>query len=507
MERKNIVEVKDMKKTFFGTLALDNMDFCIGEGEIRCLAGENGCGKSTMIKMISGFYRFDSGTLRINGKEYSMITPAESIREGIQVIYQDFSLFPNMTIAENIMMYETVSSRKWIVNNKKTAKRAKEVLAYIQFEVDPDKYVSELSVAEKQMVAICRAIVQDAKLLIMDEPTTALTNKEVEKLFDVIRRLKNNRVAVLFVSHKMDEVLEICDSVTIMRNGRNVFDVPAGELLPGKDELIYHMTGKQIARDEYLFEPKDNTVPLLEVRGYTRKACFEDINFKLYPGEILGITGLLGCGRGELAESLFGIEPAEEGTVLVEGTEIGIIRSIQEAISQKIAYVPEDRLSEGLHLDRSIADNSISRIISNYTDGLGILKKKELEQKRIEGFDIISVAGVHPEKPVKSLSGGNQQKVVLIKWLLSNPKILILNCPTVGVDVGAKSDIHKIIRDLAKEKGIGVIVISDDLYEIKQVCSRVFIMKDGRFSDMFKSTDKSTDEIQDLLTMDKGGTA
>lgn len=271
MERKNIVEVKDMKKTFFGTLALDNMDFCIGEGEIRCLAGENGCGKSTMIKMISGFYRFDSGTLRINGKEYSMITPAESIREGIQVIYQDFSLFPNMTIAENIMMYETVSSRKWIVNNKKTAKRAKEVLAYIQFEVDPDKYVSELSVAEKQMVAICRAIVQDAKLLIMDEPTTALTNKEVEKLFDVIRRLKNNRVAVLFVSHKMDEVLEICDSVTIMRNGRNVFDVPAGELLPGKDELIYHMTGKQIARDEYLFEPKDNTVPLLEVRGYTRK--------------------------------------------------------------------------------------------------------------------------------------------------------------------------------------------------------------------------------------------
>ena len=211
MERKNIVEVKDMKKTFFGTLALDNMDFCIGEGEIRCLAGENGCGKSTMIKMISGFYRFDSGTLRINGKEYSMITPAESIREGIQVIYQDFSLFPNMTIAENIMMYETVSSRKWIVNNKKTAKRAKEVLAYIQFEVDPDKYVSELSVAEKQMVAICRAIVQDAKLLIMDEPTTALTNKEVEKLFDVIRRLKNNRVAVLFVSHKMDEVLEICE--------------------------------------------------------------------------------------------------------------------------------------------------------------------------------------------------------------------------------------------------------------------------------------------------------
>ena len=503
---KNVVKITNMKKAFFGTLALDDMNFSIDEGEIRCLAGENGCGKSTMIKMISGFYTFDSGEMYINEKQYRRITPSESMREGIQVIYQDFSLFPNMTIAENIMMYATVSEGKALIRWPQLKKRAKEVLDYIQFGIDPERYVVELNVAEKQMVAICRAIVHDARLLIMDEPTTALTKKEVQKLFEVIRRLKLNGVAVLFVSHKMDEVLEICDSITIMRNGKNVLDVPAGKDMVNKEELIYHMTGKWLGKDEYDYIPdKEATVPLMEVRGYTKEGDFHDISFSLYPGEVLGITGLLGCGRGELAEALFGIEPAEEGTICIEGKEIGIIDRIQKALKHGIAYVPEDRLTEGLHLDQSISDNSISRIIGDFADNCGVLRQKELAEKREEGFRTIPIAGFHPEKPVKSLSGGNQQKIVLIKWLASNPRILILNCPTVGVDVGAKSDIHKVIRDLARDKGIGVIVISDDIYEIKQVCSRVIIMEEGCISEEFAASEKTVETIEALLSQGKGG--
>lgn len=494
-----------MSKSFFGTLALDDMNFSIDEGEVRCLAGENGCGKSTMIKMISGFYTFDSGELYINGTKYGKISPAESMKEGIQVIYQDFALFPNMTIAENIMMYGTVGGRKAWIRWPDLKRRAREVLDYIQFEVDPEKYVHELSVAEKQMVAISRAIVMEAKLLIMDEPTTALTRKEVEKLFDVIRRLKKNGVAVLFVSHKMDEVLEICDSITIMRNGKNVLEVSPENGMVDKEKLIYHMTGKHIGKDEYDYQPDPGqAVPLMEVRGYDKAGGFKNISFSLYPGEILGITGLLGCGRSELAQSLFGIEPADRGSVYIEGRECGVIDRIQKALDYGIAYVPEDRLTEGLHLDQSIADNSISRIIGSCTGKMGILRKKELEQRRENSFKTISVAGFHPDKPVKSLSGGNQQKIVLMKWLASKPKILILNCPTVGVDVGAKSDIHRIIRQLALKERIGVIVISDDIYEIKQVCSRVMIMKNGQIAEEFPTSEHSAETMEALLSQGKG---
>lgn len=502
---KEIVKIKEMTKAFFGTLALDHMNFSIHEGEIRCLAGENGCGKSTMIKMISGFYEFDSGALYINEKQYHKITPAEAIKEGIQVIYQDFSLFPNMTIAENIMMYETVSRKEALIPWRELQERAKKILEYIHFEIDPEKYVYELSVAEKQMVAICRAIVQEAKLLIMDEPTTALTKKEVQKLFEVIRKLKENHVAVLFVSHKMDEVLEICDSITIMRNGKNVLDVSTDEKLPDKEQIIYYMTGKKLSKEEYCFEADDTQQPLMEVKDYCKTGAFEHINFKLHAGEILGITGLLGCGRGELAEALFGVDPADSGCVTIEGESLGLINHIQKALDHRIAYVPEDRLTEGLHLDQTIADNSISRIIGSFTDRLGVIRKPALEKKQEEGFCMISVAGAHPEKPVRSLSGGNQQKVVLIKWLLSDPRILILNCPTVGVDVGAKSDIHKIIRELAKKNGLGVIVISDDIYEIKQVCSRVMIMENGRICHEFPASEQSAEAIEQMLAEGKGG--
>jgi len=503
---KNIVTIKDMYKSFFGVVAMDGMNFSINEGEIRCLVGENGCGKSTMIKVISGFYTFDEGSLMINEKPYKKITPAESIAEGIQVIYQDFSLFPNMTIAENIMMYSTVAEKKPLVNWKEMRKRAVETLERIHFHIDPDIYVSELNVAQKQMVAICRAIVQEAKLLIMDEPTTALTTNEVSKLFEVVAELKKHGVSVLFVSHKLDEVLEICDSITIMRNGKNVYDSQKGDKPLSKEDIIYYMTGKSFTNVIYDFKDT-GTIPLMQVHHYTMAGAFEDINFSLRKGEILGITGLLGCGRGELAESLFGLRSADSGSISINGKDVGIFRKVDDALAYNIAYVPEDRLTEGLHLDQSIVDNSISRIIGSFANKLGLLNLKMLSAQKKKGLSSMSVAGMKPENPVKSLSGGNQQKIVLIKWLASNPDILILNCPTVGVDVGAKSDIHSIVRNLASEKGVGVIVISDDIYEIMQLCNRVLVMKDGRISMETDIKDTSMEQLESSLASNEEGGA
>ena len=314
---KRLVNIKDMYKSFFGVVALDGMNFSLDEGEVRCLVGENGCGKSTMIKIISGYYTYDEGTLEINEKEYKRITPAESIAEGIQVIYQDFSLFDNMTVAENILMYSTVADRKLLISNRKIRQKAVETLNRINVDIDPDAYVSTLSVSQKQLVAICRALAQDCRLLVMDEPTTALTTHEVEKLFEIVKELKRQNVAVIFVSHKLEEVLEICDSITIMRGGKNVYDGRTSERVLSKEEIIYYMTGKQFSDKSFEFEPTGKR-PLLEVKGYTLAGAFEDITFSIENGEILGVTGILGCGRSELAESLFGVLPADSGSVTLD---------------------------------------------------------------------------------------------------------------------------------------------------------------------------------------------
>ncbi len=475
----DIVNVKDMYKSFFGAVALDGMNFSIGEGEVHSLIGENGCGKSTMIKVISGFHTFDKGHLYINGKEYEKITPIESMGEGIQVIYQDFSLFPKMTIAENITMYDAVKKNNKFVNWNKMRADAKKALDRIKFDIDIDKYVYELNVAQKQMVAICRAIAQDAKLIIMDEPTTALTSMEIENLFKMVGRLKSSGVSVLFVSHKLDEVLKISDNITVMRNGKNVYE-SNGESL-SKEELIYHMTGKKISEERFNFV-KTSDEPLMQVKDYCMKNRFTDINFSLYKGEILGITGLLGCGRNELAKSLFGIMPATSGSIEINGKDIGIIKNVQQSLKYDIGYVPEDRITEGLHMEQTIADNSISRIIGTLVGKNRLLDKKKVQEKKDEILSLVHITGMRPLNPVKSLSGGNQQKIVLAKWLAANPQILILNSPTVGVDVNAKSEIHNIIKNLAAKSSIGIIVISDDIPELMYLCNRVLIMKKGHIT-------------------------
>lgn len=492
-----IVKIEGMYKSFFGAKALNGMDFTIYEGEIRCLIGENGCGKSTMIKVISGFHPFDKGGLYINGKKYEKITPIESIDEGIQVIYQDFSLISNMTIAENITMYDDVCKKKILINRKEMRNRARDTVEKINFDIDIEKYVYELGVAQKQMVAICRAIALDAKLIIMDEPTTALTAKEVENLFRLVYRLKDNGVSVLFVSHKLDEVLKISDSITVMRNGKNVYDSHGDKI--SKEEMVYYMTGKNFSEDRYNYTQIDDK-PLLKVKNYTLKDKFKDINFSLYRGEILGLTGLLGCGRNEIAKSLFGIMPATSGSVEINNEDIGIIKNVEHALKYDIGYVPEDRLTEGLHMEQSIEDNGISRIIGSLVEKRGLLNMKRVHEKKKEVLSLIYIPRLKPNNPARSLSGGNQQKVVLAKWLAAKPHIFILNSPTVGVDIGAKTEIHNIVKKLASD-GIGIIVISDDIPELMALCNRVLIMNEGHIINEKLIMETSMEELSELITI------
>ena len=464
----------DIKKYFAGVKALDGVSLEIKPGEIHCLAGENGCGKSTLIKVISGVHERDSGTLEFAGEKLDKFTPIDAIQRGIQVIYQDFSIFPNLTVMENLAINSQLMDNKKLVNWKRMREIAKEAIAKIGFEVDLDAILGDLSVAEKQMVAICRALMFNAKLIIMDEPTTALTKKEVQALFKIILQLQAEGISILFVSHKLDEVFEISERYTVFRSGKLVATGDTKDLDDKK--FSYYMTGREFEKRTFIPE-KITEDPILEVKDLSLAGHFENINFSVHGGEILGITGLLDSGRTELALSLFGIHPATSGSICLNGEEITLTNA-QDAVHHNIGFVPEDRLSEGLFLPQSIADNIIIADIDNMTKSNMIDKEKckEVVDRWVKEF---SIATPDPQNAAMTLSGGNQQKVVLSKWLACSPEVLILNGPTVGVDIGSKHDIHSILQSLANA-GMAIIIVSDDLPEVIENCSKVMVLKNGR---------------------------
>lgn len=471
-----------ISKTYAGVRALEDVSLTVYPGEIHCLVGENGSGKSTLIKIIAGVVQPDAGQITIEGKTMPHLHPIDAIRAGIQVIYQDFSLFPNLTVAENIAINHELSRQKRWVNWREVYEIARQAMRKINVHLDLDATVSEISVADKQLVAICRALLQNAKLIIMDEATTALTEREIRALFEVIHNVQREGVAVLFVSHKLDEVLEIADKALIIRNGRVVLDADAREL--DRSKLTYYMTGRNIEETGFEWHGDPGSPPLLEVRHLTSRGNFDDVSFELRQGEILGITGLLGSGRTELALALFGAIPIDSGQIVLDGKPIRL-GNIQDAIAQGIGYVPEDRLTEGLFLERSISNNILARIL-DLLRGRGRLLDRTLMKTTTQAWITqLSIKAPHAELPVKSLSGGNQQRVVLAKWLASKPRVLILNGPTVGVDVGSKMELHEIIKRLARE-GLGVIVISDDIPELMQTCNRILLMRRGRIVEHFE---------------------
>lgn len=483
-----ILRVEHISKRFGGVVALDDVSLSVQKGQTCCLVGENGSGKSTMIKVISGVYTPDAGNIYVNDHHYKKLTPLESIHEGIQVIYQDFSLFPNLSVAENIAINHQLASGKGLVSWKEIYQIASQGLAKINISLPLDAIVNTLSTADRQLIAITKALLADARIIIMDEPTTALTRKEVAALFKLIEELKSRGISILFVSHKLNEISEIADRTIIFRNGKKVLDQDAKGL--DAQTMEYYMTGRKIDTESIQIEEiGDSSAPLLKVENLSLSHGFFGINFELQPREVLGITGLLGSGRTELALSLFGEMPATRGTISIAGKQVQI-RNINDAMRHGIAYVPDDRIREGLFLEQSIANNIVVSVVNNLVKSMGLLGRQTVRGESSRWVQKLEIKTPSADLPVTSLSGGNQQRVVLAKWLASNPKILILNGPTVGVDVGSKAELHELIRNLAKQ-GMGILLISDDIPELLQTCHRILLMRAGRIVQEFKRRDMS----------------
>jgi simple sugar transport system ATP-binding protein len=490
------LQLERVSKAFAGVQALNEVSLTVGAGEVHCLAGENGSGKSTLIKIMAGALEPDAGEIIIGGKRYVHLQPINAIREGIQIIYQDFSLFPNLTVAENIALNQQLAERRRLIDWRRVRAIARQALDKIGVDIALDARVESLPVADKQLIAISRALLHDAKLIVMDEPTTALTDKEVRTLLGIIRRLQTSGVAVLFVSHKLSEVLAVSEKVTVLRNGKRVAhgDAAAFDL----DKLTFHMIGRRLEPKFRKRERQAKEGSMLRVEGLRKRGHFEDISFELFRGEILGLTGLLGSGRTALALALFGLVPTDGGALFIGGERVHM-RSVGDAIRHGVGYVPEDRLTEGLFATQSIGNNIVVSKLGALTNRLGFLDRRALHTEMRAWVEKLRVRTPSPDLPVQSLSGGNQQRVVLARWLATQPKILILNGPTVGVDVGSKADIHEIIHALA-EQGMGVLVISDDLQELLQTCSRLLIMKAGRITETVEHLAISEAELARKLT-------
>lgn len=486
-----LLRLSGIYKSFAGVRALQNIDLVVESGRIHCLVGENGCGKSTLIKIIAGVYQRDAGTVIIDGKQYERLQPIDAIREGLQVIYQDFSLFPNLTVAENIALNEQLAEGRRLVNWRHVRRVAKDALAQIGVDIPLDARVEEVSVANKQLIAISKALRQNAQLIIMDEPTSALTEREIRALFGVIHALQARGIAFLFVSHKLNEVLEISETIIVMRNSKIVSTGDRSEY--DNTRLIFEMTGHAIAEKSYEFVADTGRPALLKVEDLNAGHALQDIHFEIHAGEITGVTGLLGSGRTELALALFGMLPIDAGRLYMDGQRVQI-KSTQDAIAHGIGYVPEDRLTEGLFLDQSIGRNVVVRTIDRLRGAFGLTDLRQVNGQINEWVNSLRIKTSDPALPVKTLSGGNQQRVVLAKWLASKPRLMILNGPTVGVDIGSKDELHDMMKRLAGE-GMGLLVISDDIPELLQTCNRILLMRHGRIVEEIRPQDTDENEL------------
>lgn len=473
MDNKGII-LKKISKIYPGTQALKDVDFKLSPGEIHCIVGENGSGKSTFIKILSGVETPEPGAeIWLDGVQSVHHSSSAAIAAGIQVIYQDMSLFPNLTVAENIAFLNE-HHKRGLIRWKKIAEVAQSAMAEIGFEIDMNRRVETLSVAQQQLVEIARAMMRPLKLLILDEPTASLTQKEVNALFRVILKLKAKGIAILFISHKMNEIFQIAEKITIFRDGVNMGSYAPASLT--QDTLVYLMSGQ----NQTLNRPAPITHKeeiILEVRDLSRRANYKNISFTLRKGEILGITGLLGSGRTELALSLFGMNPPDTGEIFLKGKRV-TYRSNIEARADGICYVSEDRRNLGLILDQSIQDNLTITILNAFLNK-GLLDKKK---ERAAASELVEKLGIKTgaiDAPAESLSGGNQQKLVLSKWLSLTPDVLILDQPTIGIDVIAKQNIHTLVKSLA-EKGMSIILISDEIAEVMRNSHRALVMRRGK---------------------------
>ena len=466
--------------------ALRGVSFAVRAGEIYHLLGENGSGKSTLIKIISGAQPPDGGTIAVRGKSYQKLSALESLKAGIETVYQDLSLFPNLSVAENVALTaQLVSGGGRLARTldwaglRDTASSALKRVGLEPTQRFLETKVEALPIAVRQLVAIARGLATQATLVIMDEPTAALTQKEVENLLNIISSLRGDGVSVLFVSHKLDEVFRIGGNVIVIRDGQKVAEGNLKEYT--QEKIAFLMTGKALDKTIYRSASPQPEL-LLEVEALSRRGAFSDVSFGLHKGEVLGLTGLLDSGRNELALALFGVQPGDAGTIRLGGKSV-TIRSPRDGMRHGIGYVPEDRLTEGLFLEKPIRENIMVSILDRLLRGTRIDFGKSTNVAQGFAKDL-EINTKNVMLPAGSLSGGNQQRVMVARWLAINPKILLLHGPTMGVDVGSKDALYTIVQDLSA-RGLGVIIISDDLPELLMNCDRIVVMKKGRIAKTF----------------------
>ncbi|MGG1290611.1 sugar ABC transporter ATP-binding protein [Bacillus smithii] len=489
--------MKNISKSFNGIKVLDSVHFSVNKGEVHALMGGNGAGKSTLMKILTGVYTLDQGEIYIEGEKVSIQSPDDARKNKISMIFQEFSLIPTLTVAQNIFLTRESKTSFGLLDDKECVKKTEQLLKELEVDLDPNEVVGNLGVGYWQMTEIAKALSHEAKILIMDEPTASLTKKETEVLFSFINKLKAKGYSIIYISHRMDEIFEICDRITILRDGKHVATEDCKEI--DLATVIQHIVGSEVDK---AFEWKERSyskhaTPVLEVKRLSSGTKVKDVSFKIFPGEILGVAGLMGSGRSEMVRSIFGIDPQDNGEILVNGKKRSI-KSADDAIKAGIALIPEDRRIQGLVLEHSVKENLILPILSKLKKGWFIDEKKANEiaisfvkKLNIKTDDIFKTANL--------LSGGNQQKIVLAKWLANDPTVLILDEPTIGVDIVAKTEIIDVIRHLA-DSGKAILVISSELSELLAVSDRVIVMHEGTIvKELNRKEIHSEEELQHAI--------
>ncbi|HAS0002575.1 TPA: sugar ABC transporter ATP-binding protein [Escherichia coli] len=496
---ETFLQMKHITKRFPGVLALNDVQFTLRRGEVHALLGENGAGKSTLMKILSGVYQPDEGEIIFEDKPVSFSDPLSAQNVGITIIHQEFNLFPELTVVENIFIgREFCKKNRWRLDEKQQRQATIEILQKLNLAIKPDTLVADLTVAQQQMVEIAKAISVNARILIMDEPTAALTETEIESLFRVTRLLKEQGTGIVYISHRLEELALIADRATVMRDGQYISTVDY-ECVKISD-LIAMMVGRDLGNIYPRREALQQRIPVLKVNGLTRKGVLNDINFTLYRGEILGFAGLMGAGRTELARAIFGADSIDSGTLKLNGKET-VIKDISDAIQQGISYLTEDRKKEGLALNLSVERNIMLGNYPEYSDRFGNVDSRRCQQTSEEQVKALRIKTPNLEQAALNLSGGNQQKIIIARWVCKDTDILIFDEPTRGIDVGAKLEIYELMNRLVA-KGKSIIMISSELPEVLGMCDRILVMRSGRITGELSAKEATQEKIMQYATLE-----
>lgn len=496
---ETFLQMSHITKRFPGVLALSNVDFALRKGEVHALLGENGAGKSTLMKILSGVYQPDEGNIILEDQAVSFANPLSAQKAGITIIHQEFNLFPELTVEDNIFIgREFCKNNRWRLDEKQQRQAAIDILQKLNLNIAPDTLVADLTVAQQQMVEIAKAISVNAKILIMDEPTAALTETEIDSLFQVTRLLKEQGTGIVYISHRLEELALIADRATVMRDGQFIATVDYDAVKIS--DLIAMMVGRDLGNIYPRREPLSQHKPVLEVSGLTRKGVLNNIDFTLHQGEILGFAGLMGAGRTELARAIFGADPIDSGTITLNG-KVTVVKDIPDAINQGISYLTEDRKKEGLALGLSVERNIMLGNYPEYSDRYGNVDSKRCQQTSQEQVKALRIKTPHLEQAALNLSGGNQQKIIIARWVCKDTDILIFDEPTRGIDVGAKLEIYELMNRLVA-KGKSIIMISSELPEVLGMCDRILVMRSGRITGELASDDATQEKIMQYATLE-----